>query len=333
MFFSVETFAGTGAAGSGDGPAATATFDLPSWITASPAGVVYVSETFQNRIRRIEGATVSTLTSGADGSADGPLSTALFSGPSGIAMDRVGNLYVADQSNHRIRKIDPSGTVSTVAGPSCPEQIRGWVDDLPDISLFARPKAIAIDAASANLYVGEHHRIRRFPLLSQDGVSMEVRTVAAVGIKGFADGSPTVAQFNGPLGIAVAQTGDIFVADTGNFRIRRVTPAGTVSTLAGDGVPAIPTDAAQVADERPALQARFERPSDLAIDQAGTVWITDGTHLRFYSPLRNTVSTACSDQRHERPIAFERMEGIALSEGRIFVVDGNKVLVLTPHPD
>jgi DNA-binding beta-propeller fold protein YncE len=336
MFFEVETFAGTGAEGTDDGPASTATFNGPTWLTVTPSGVVYVAETFQNGIRKIEGGVVSTLTSRAHGNVDGPLSTALFSGPSGIVSDQAGNLYIADQGNHRIRKIDTSGNVTTVAGPSGSDKLRGWVDDLlRDGALFSRPKAIAIDATDANLYVAEHNRIRRIPLRFQTGVTlMESSTLAAVGIKGFADGPAPVAQFASPLELAVTQTGDIFVADTGNFRIRRVTPSGMVTTLAGDGVPAVPSDQAQFADGRPALHARFERPSSLAVDQAGTVWVSDHTHVRMYSPLANTVSTACSDSgHHQEPIKFSRAHSIAISEGKIFVVDSNKIMLLTPHED
>src|SRR5260221_7895562 len=180
MFFDIETFAGgSGAQGTEDGPAATASFNQPGWITVSPSGVVYVTETFANGIRKVEGGVVSTLASRTEGSADGPLSTALFNGPSGIVTDRAGNLFLADQGNHRIRQIDTSGNVSTVAGPSGPERFHGWVDDFDNEALFSKPQAIAIDAMDANLYVSEHHRIRRIPLRLQTGIkSTEVRTIA-----------------------------------------------------------------------------------------------------------------------------------------------------------
>jgi DNA-binding beta-propeller fold protein YncE len=340
MFFEVETFAGTGAEGTEDGPVATATFNRPTWLTVTPSGVIYVAETFHNGIRKIENGVVSTLTNRAHGTLDGPLSTASFSGPSGIVSDRAGNLYIADQGNHRIRKIDTSGDVTTIAGPSGREQLRGWVDDLlrvsdHDVALFSRPKAMAIDASDANLYVVEHHRIRRLPLRFQPGVTiLESSTLAAVGIKGFADGPAPVAQFANPLGLAVTQTGDLLVADTGNFRIRRVTPSGMVTTLAGDGVAAVPTDHVQFADGRPALQARFERPSGLAVDQAGTVWVSDRSHVRMYFPLANTVATACTDSgSHQEPLKFTNATSIALSGDKIFVVDGNKIVRLTPHED
>jgi sugar lactone lactonase YvrE len=153
-------------------------------------------------------------------------------------------------------------------------------------------------------------------------------------MKGFADGPPLLAQFDQPAGLAVTQTGEIFVADTHNLRIRRVSPSGTVTTVAGDGVPAVSTDAVQFADKRPALQARFERPNGVAVDESGMVWVTDGAHLRMYHPRSNLVFTACSDQRlHQKPIEFGHTGGVALSGGKIFVATGGKVMVLTPHDD
>jgi len=335
MFFEVETFAGGDTEGQADGPVATATFQFPSWITVSPSGVVYVTETFPNGIRKIEDGVVSTLIGRDDGNTDGPLKTASFRGPSGIVSDRAGNLYIADQANHRIRMVSTSGVVTTLAGPSGDLLLRGWVDDLFDQSLFVRPEAIAIDATNANLYIAESARIRRIPLVFQSGVDVKaVRTLAAVGIQGFADGPPTTAQFNSPRGLAVMQTGDLLVADTKNFRIRRVAPSGVVTTVAGDGTAASPTDSSEFLDNRPALQARFERPSGLAVDPSGMVWIADGSHVRMYSPLANTVSTVCSDRRlHQQPIKFDRALGIAVLGGKVFVVDANRIRILTPHED
>jgi DNA-binding beta-propeller fold protein YncE len=344
MHFEIETFAGTfefsGSsadieANPGNGPVAEAVLFLPFGIAVTPSGVVYVTEPFFNGIRKIENGIVSTLTSRTEGSVDGPLSQALFRGPTGIVSDRAGNLYIADQGNHRIRKIDTSGNVTTVAGPSGPEKPAGWVDALTNAALFSFPRPIALDEPDKSLYVSEHDRIRKIPLfLFVPGrTSMEVRTVAAIGLKGFADGPPLLAQFDLPSGLAVTQTGDLFVADTHNRRIRRVSPSGTVTTVAGDGVPPVPNDATQFADARPALQTRFERPSGVAVDQTGTVWVTDSKHLRMYDPRSNTFFTACSDGLHQQPIEFDRAVGIALSGGKIFVVDNARVMLLTPHED
>ena len=141
MHFEVAPFAGSiefvGSeldieANPGDGPAAQAVLFLPFGIAATRSGTVYVTEPLFNGIRKIEGGTVSTLATRKGGSADGPLSQASFRGPTGILADDAGNLYVSDQGNHRIRKIDATGKVTTVAGPTGPEQYSGWIDDLPD---------------------------------------------------------------------------------------------------------------------------------------------------------------------------------------------------------
>jgi DNA-binding beta-propeller fold protein YncE len=155
MHFEIETFAGTDdfsgssadiEANPGDGPVAEARLFLANQIAVTPSGAVYVTETFFNGIRKIENGIVSTLTSRTEGSVDGPLSQALFRGPTGIVSDRGGNLYIADQLNHRIRKIDAAAdtVVTTVAGPSGPERPAGWLDAVGNQALFSLPRAIAL---------------------------------------------------------------------------------------------------------------------------------------------------------------------------------------------
>jgi hypothetical protein len=109
-----------------------------------------------------------------------------------------------------------------------------------------------------------------------------------------------------------------------------------VTTVAGDGVPAVLTDKPQFADDRPALNARFEALNGLAVDPMGLVWVADRTHARMYSPTTNTVSTACSDQgTHQQPVEFGDSLAIAVSDGKIFVVDNgaNQIIRLTPQLD
>jgi NHL repeat len=175
MHFEIETFAGTDdfvgssadiEANPGDGPVAEARLFLANQIAVTPSGTAYVTETFFNGIRKIENGIVSTLTSRTDGSVDGPLSQALFRGPSGIVSDGKGNLYITDQANHRIRRIDTqgdtAGMVSTVAGSAGPERTAGWLDAITNSALFSFPKAIALDTDDS-LYVSEHDRIRKIP--------------------------------------------------------------------------------------------------------------------------------------------------------------------------
>jgi DNA-binding beta-propeller fold protein YncE len=198
MFVTVSTFAGTGEDGIKDGPVETATLARPTAIAIGPNGVVYVVETVRNGIRKIEAGIVSTLASRTKGYRDGPLSEALFNEPGGVASDHAGNLYVADTLNHRIRKIDTAGNVTTVAGPAGSGPLQGWADGPLDGVLFNYPNGIAIDPADTTLYVSELHRIRGVPTGGLSGPNI-VYTVAAVGIAGFADGPPTLAQFDQPL--------------------------------------------------------------------------------------------------------------------------------------
>ena len=258
MYFTTSIFAGAGGVGVADGPAATATFSNPDSITIDLNGIVYVTERSHNGIRKIEAGVVSTLASRTQGYIDGLFDFPfLFNVPSGLASDRAGNIYVADQDNHRIRKIDPTGNVTTVAGPLSSELLQGWADGPRAGVLFNYPTRIAIDCtAEQNIFVSELHRIRRIPVVEQ--LIDMVTTLAAVGIPGFADGPATLAQFNQPMGLVATQAGDIFIADAGNNRTRRVSPSGIVTTAAGDGVPADPAEKSQFLDNRPALNARFQ---------------------------------------------------------------------------
>lgn len=345
MHLNVTIFAGTGAFGIADGVVTSATFSNPDAVTVSPTGIVYVTEGTTNGIRKIENGFVTTLADRKEGYADGPLdTTALFNQPGGIVCDRAGNLYVADTMNHRIRKIDfVSNEVTTVAGPgkqsgageiepsSSPDQ--GWADGFQIGSLFNYPSGVTIDASQTNLYISETHRIRRVPIapLPTTNYIDMVSTVAAVGIMGFSDGPAVFAQFNQPYDNAVTQTGDLFVADSGNYRIRRVSPSGSVTTVAGDGVPATPSDKSEFEDNRPAQKARFELAYGLAIDDEGNVWVADGSYVRIYSPVADTVSTARRASDGE-PIQFITATGIAIYKKQIFVTDlgANRIVLLTP---
>ncbi|VDB01174.1 hypothetical protein S1OALGB6SA_2275, partial [Olavius algarvensis spirochete endosymbiont] len=133
--------------------------------------------------------------------------------PSGVIVDSSGNIYVADFSNHRIRKITPAGMVSTFAGTG----IRGYADGTGTTAQFYYPAGLAVDS-SGNVYVVDHgsHRIRK---ITPAGV---VTTFAGTGTKGFANGDGTKAQFNNPTGVAVDSSGNFYVADSDNHRIRKI---------------------------------------------------------------------------------------------------------------
>ena len=272
----VSTFVGSAYE---DGTGADLGVLLPRGIHIDASDNLYVTDA--DRIRKITPTgEISTLA--GDNSfryRDGTGAEAWFASPSGIALDRAGNLYVADSHNHRIRKITPAGEVSTFAGggtcqpttnPECtstgnPEDT--YRDGTGAEARFKFPKGIAMDA-SGNLYVADsgNNRIRK---ITPAG---EVSTFAGDGTDGYRDGTGAEAQFDWPNDIAIDRAGNLYVADTVNRRIRKLTPAGEVSTLAGDGT--------RDYRDGTGTEAQFERPIGIALDGAGDLYVADGCLIR-----------------------------------------------------
>ena len=189
---------------------------------------------------------------------DGNGSTARFNFPQGLATDAGGNVYVADTSNHRIRKVTPSGLVSTLAGSG----VAGFLDGTGTIARFDLPTGVATSGLG-DVYVADeqNHRIRK---ITPAGV---VSTFAGNGIAAFADGLGTAASFHDPSGVATDTAGSVYVADELNHRIRKITPGGLVSTLAGSGTSGFADGVATA--------AQFDRPTGVAVDAAGKVLVAD----------------------------------------------------------
>jgi len=210
------------------GPETQAIFNYPGAIAVDGAGNVYVADTYNYTVRKITPAGVVTTLAGLadnDGSTDGIGCDARFSYLFGIAVDGAGNVYVTDSSN-TIRKITPAGAVTTLAGTP---DVHGSADGTGSAAQFWQPWGIAVDSAS-NVYVADqaNNTIRK---ITPAGV---VTTIAgAAGVIGSADGSGNAARFNAPAGIAVDSAGNLYVADTYNRTIRKITSAGVVTTFAG----------------------------------------------------------------------------------------------------
>jgi hypothetical protein len=278
----VTTFAGTpGTFGSSDGTGTAALFKNPQGIAADSAGNVYVADTGNATVRKITSSGVVTTLAGSAGSpgnvdATGP--TARFSSPYGIAVDGAGTVYVVDSNVNIVRKITAAGVVTTLAGTF--GQI-GLVDGTGAAARFAVPFDIAVDTAG-NLYICDHgnHAIRK---VTPAGV---VTTLAGSGLPGKVDGTGSAALFKFPAGISVDTAGYVYVADTDNQVIRKISPAGVVTTIAGSGIGS--------ADGVGTL-ATFNNPKDIAVDTSGNVYVVDrGNHTIRKGSLPSTTNVTVS---------------------------------------
>jgi hypothetical protein len=260
----VTTLAGTaGVTGSANGGGAAASFNSPQGAAVDGAGNIYVTDAFNSSIRKITSAgVVTTLAGGASGSADGVGAAAGFNTPIGVAVDGVGNVYVADTVNSAIRKITPVGVVMTLAGT--PGFFYGAVDGIGAAASFFWPEGVTVDGAD-NVYVADTNNstIRK---ITSAGV---VTTLAgAAGASGSANGAGAAASFTFPQGVAVDGAGSLYVADTGNNTIRKISSAGVVTTLAG-------TAGISGSANGIGAAASFKLPGGVAVDGAGNVYVAD----------------------------------------------------------
>ncbi len=322
----VTTIAGVGGNyGSTDGAANTALFNGPAAVTVDSAGNTYVADQINQTIRKVTLAgEVTTLAglAGYAGSANGTNSAARFWLPSGIAADSAGNVYVADTDNGTIRKVTAVGTnwvVTTLAGLA---GNFGSTDGTGSAARFASPSGLAVDSAG-NIYVADswNHTIRR---VSPTG-SVTPRAGLAEN-PGSADGIGSAARFNFPSGVAVDSATNIYVADTWNRTIRKVTPARVVTTIAGQ------IGSAGSADGIGNV-ARFNYPSGIAVDSAGNVYVADAYNntIRKLTPIgTNWVVTTLGGMPGFYGTAdgtgsaarFSNPNGVAVdSDGNLYVAD------------
>lgn len=227
----VSTLAGSSdTTGSINGPGATATFYDPLGITLDVTNNIYVADAANNLIRKITSAgIVSTFAGVIDtNSSSGNTIPSLLNNPTGLAVDGTGNVFVAGYLSNTILEVNPVGTINTFAGTG----LTGNGNGPGSSASFYYPSGVALDAAN-NVYVADavNNLIRK---ITPSGV---VSTLAGSGAAGAIDSTGTAASFNGPAGLAVDAAGNVYVADTDNNLIRKITPAGVVSTIAGNGEP------------------------------------------------------------------------------------------------
>lgn len=262
----VTTIAGSGIKGFIDGYKEKAQFNWPTGVAMDGKGNIYVADFSNNLIRKISGSgdVITFAGSGHGAFADGKGMMAHLKGPDNIAIDKDGNIYVADADNFRIRKVAPDGVITTIAGSG----IRGYKDGDGKTAMFAYPTGIAVDKDRL-IYVADRgsHTIRK---IVNDG---SVYSIAGNGYPAYADGSGVKTHFREPVSVAVDQAGVVYVADSGNNAIRKITTDGVVSTIAGGGSPGY--------KDGKGKDARFSWPTGIAADSVGNVYVCDSQNNRI----------------------------------------------------
>jgi uncharacterized protein (TIGR03437 family) len=279
----ITTVAGTGTAGfSGDnGPAISAQLTDPEGVAVDSAGNLYIADTGYSRVRKVANGVITTVAGGGATLGDnGPATSAQLYSPKGVAVDSAGNLYIADTYNQRIRKVS-NGVITTVAGTGTHGPSSGDNSPATSASLFS-PTGVAVDSAG-NLYIADtgNSRVRKV----SNGV---ITTVAGTGGYGFSgdNGLATSAEVFNPEGIAVDAAGNLYIADTLDNRIRKVSN-GVITTVGGNGTYGFSGDYA------PATSSQLSRPTGVAVDSAGNVYVADrdNNRIRVLTPAAVTVRT------------------------------------------
>lgn len=279
----ITTIAGNGKQGfSGDGgPATSATFNRPYAVAVDKAGNIYLADRDNNRIRKVSNGIVTTIAGNgvADYSGDGgPATEASLASPYGVAVDSIGNVYIADTNNFLIRKVTPAGIISTVAGGNFFGKDGG-----PAIDSFLYPIGVAVDAAD-NLYIADLLK-KRIAKVDSAGI---ISTVAGNGLKGYSgDGGPAIqAQMDFPSSVALDAAGTIYIADSNINRVRKVTPDGIISTVAGNG------KFRTGGDGGPATSAAMYLPTGVAFDANGNAYVAEPQRNRVRKVSRGGVISA-----------------------------------------
>ncbi|HKS95063.1 MAG TPA: hypothetical protein VJV74_02900 [Terriglobia bacterium] len=296
----------------------------PSAVALDSTDELLIADTGNNRIRRVDSAGMSRVLAGmgvAGGKGDeGPAAVASLARPGGVAVDGFGNVFIADTGNNRIRRVDPGGTITTVAGSG----VAGFSGD-DGLALSAElngPTGIAVDA-DGDLYIAD----RANNCIRKVGPSGTITTVAGTGRSGFGgDGGPAVkAALSGPGGVAVDSEGDLYIADSGNNRIRRVDSSGNITTLAGNG------GAGFNGDGGPAAKASLAHPTGVAVDDEGALYIADALNNRIRRvDSTGTITTVAGSARSgfsgdggpATAASLAGPSGVAVAnDGSLFVAD------------
>jgi sugar lactone lactonase YvrE len=319
----ISTVAGNGSGGcsSGDGGQATsATIQNPNGVSVDSAGNLYIAAS-NCAVRRVDTSgiihTVAGVCQAGYAGDGGPATSAQLNGPSGVAVDSAGNVYISDYSNQRIRKVSIAGTITTIAGGATGDGGSAALAGLYSASGVARD-------AAGNIYIADtnYHRVRK---MAVDG---NITTYAGNGTSGFSGdgGVATNAQLRTPYGVALDSAGNLYIADTGNARIRKVDTSGNIATVAGNG------GCCYSGDSGPATSANLNWAMGAAVDSSGNLYIADtnNSRIRKVTPagtITTLAGTGTSGYSGDGGAAASAQlaypNGVAVdSSGNVYIADG-----------
>jgi trimeric autotransporter adhesin len=324
----INTIAGDGTAGYGgdSGPATTAELNNPYGLTIDTAGNLYIADPANNRVRKVALSTSIISTIAGNGTAgysgdNGPAAGAELQLPVSVVVDSTGNLYIADAGNDVIRKVNSSGTITTIAG----NNTVGYSGDsglATNASLYG-PSGVAVDS-SGNLYIADagNNRIRK--VAAATGV---ITTIAGTGTAGYSgdNGAATSATLNKPSAVVEGSTGNLYILDTGNNVVRQVNTTGTITTIVGNGT------AGYSGDNGPATSATLHASHGMNIDGSGDLYVADsGNNVVRFVSAAGTISTIAGnatagysgDNGAAISATLDNPQGLTIdSQGNIYISD------------
>jgi len=307
--------AGTGESGfSGDGgQAAQAKLDNPRGVFVTSGGFIYIADTENHRVRKVDASGVITTAAGTGTGGysgdSGPAAGAQLNKPTAVDVDGSGNIYIADTDNHRVRKVDASGIITTIAGTGT----AGYNGDSRPAITASLNKPCGVFESWGWIYIAdtENNRIRRI------APSKIIFTAAGTGTGGYSGdgGTATSAQINKPWAIAYAGWGGFYIADTDNHRVRQVDGLGIITTAAGTGLPGY------TGDGGPAVSARLDKPKGLCLDGLGQLILADTNNNRLRQVDSSGIITSLLTSGG---LGLDKARQIALdSAGNLYIADTN----------
>ena len=317
------------------GPAANARIQYPLGIAFDGKGNLYIADTDNKRIRKIDTSgnisTVAGTGAGGNNGDGGPAVSASLAFPADVAIDAAGNLFIADSGISAIRKVTPSGTITTLAGNSAiwPPTYSGDGEQATAASLD-HPFGLAFDPAG-NLHFSDQNN-RRVRRITSSGI---ISTVAGNGVANFSgdDGPAVQAAMDFPTDVEVDSLGNLYIADAMNHRVRKVTPAGTITTIAGTGVAGFSGDGGA------AVSAQLHTPVSVAIDSSGNVYIADAYNrrIRRVTPAGSISTYAGNGSGNNFQDGVQATStsigipgGIAIDDaGTLYIAGDNRILKVT----